>query len=93
LPDDPDDWYRFNLTQPGNLTVTLSDFTPVDGQIVLYRGRCAAPILLKNNGNSETVKVVELGLQPAGYYLIWIITDRNFSSTRPYKLHIKVTES
>jgi hypothetical protein len=93
LPDDPDDWYRFNLTQPGNLTVTLSDFTPVDGQIVLYRGRCAAPMLLKNNGNSETVKVVELGLQPAGYYLIWVITDRNFSNTRPYKLHIQVTDS
>jgi hypothetical protein len=91
LPDDQNDWYHFALGGPGNVIITLSDFIPQEGQLIAYRGSCTAPIFLKNNGNFEALKVLELGIQPAENYVIWVITDGNFSTARPYKLHVAVT--
>jgi hypothetical protein len=96
LPDDHNDWYRFTLTEEANVVVTMSNFVPREGQLLVYKdsGTCqSTPTLLKHDGDrNEIFKIVDLGLQPAGQYLIWVLTDINFSQTQPYRLRVSVTE-
>jgi hypothetical protein len=96
LPDDHNDWYRFTLTEESNVVVTMSNFVPREGQLLVYKdsGTCQnTPSLLQHDGDrNETFKIVDLGLQPAGQYLIWVLTDINFNQTQPYRLRVSVTE-
>jgi hypothetical protein len=91
LPDDQNDWYRFTLAETGRVRITLSNYVPRDGQIIAYAGNCTAPVFLRNNGSFDITKIIELGVQPAGEYFIWVLTDSNFNSTQPYQLHVAVT--
>ncbi|MBK8901373.1 MAG: cadherin domain-containing protein [Anaerolineaceae bacterium] len=69
--DDVEDWYAFTLTSPGNLTITLSNFEPAQGQLVVYGGVCGSGLVaLQNNGNSQSTKIINLGVRPAGTYYI-----------------------
>ncbi|MCA9954960.1 MAG: cadherin domain-containing protein [Anaerolineales bacterium] len=69
--DDVEDWYAFTLNSPGNLVVTLSNFEPSQGQLVVYGGVCGSNLVaLQNNGNALPTKVIDLGVQPAGTYYI-----------------------
>lgn len=88
LPDDKDDWYHFSLPRSGDLRVVLTNFTPIAGQITVWRGSCAALTFLGNNGDFTATKIVELGLQPAGSYYAWVITDGSFTNTEAYELTI-----
>lgn len=87
LPNDNADWYVFQLTNPANLTVTLSNFTPIQGQIILYRGMCGSLTFIRNNGNFQSTKIISVGVQPAGTYYVRIIIDGP-KSTTPYNLRI-----
>lgn len=87
LPNDATDWYVFQLTNPANLTVTLSNFTPIQGQIILYRGTCGSLTFIRNNGNFQSTKIISVGVQPAGTYYVRIIIDGP-KSTTPYNLRI-----
>jgi hypothetical protein len=93
LPDDQHDWYRFTLTEQANIVVSLTNHVPRKGQLLLYSGGdCTEPKYLQHDGTVNTPnRVVDLGLQPAGQYLVWVLTDNNFSSTRPYTLLVEVT--
>jgi hypothetical protein len=91
LPDDHNDFYRFTLAEEANVIVTLSNFVPREGQLILHSGSCTSLTFLKNDGSSNMNKVVDLGLQPAGQYIIWVLTDGNFSATQPYRLRVSVT--
>lgn len=93
LPDDQHDWYRFTLTEESHVVVTLNNFVPRKGQLILYSdsGTCSAPNFLQNNGDDEANKVVDLGVRPAGDYLIWVLTDVNFNNVQPYTLRVNVT--
>lgn len=87
FPDDQIDLYTFNLTSTSNLSVTLTDFTPIKGQIVLFYGDCdAPPVTIANNGNSSSTKTLTLQNQPAGTYILMVVTDGTYSSTKSYKL-------
>ena len=91
LPDDFQDWYWFELANTSNVVVRLTDFLPVDGQIVAYSttdGTCDTLQFLANNGNFSPTKIIDLGSQPAGRYYIRVIKDGP-ASTIPYKLHIQ----
>ena len=88
LPDDANDWYRFTLESAARVRVIMANYV-ADGQIVVYRGNCTSPTILKNNGDNQTTKVVDLGSLEAGSYLIWVIVDSKFSSTVPYSLRIE----
>jgi hypothetical protein len=94
LPDDQQDWYRFTLTEQANIVVSLTNHVPRFGQLILYAGGdCTEPEFLQNEGTVNTPnRVVNLGLQPAGQYFVWVLTDVNFSTTQPYVLRIDVTE-
>ncbi len=88
LPDDANDWYRFTLESAARVRVVMTNYI-ADGQIVVYRGNCTSPTILKNNGDNQTTKVVDLGSLEAGSYLIWVIVDSRFSSTVPYSLRVE----
>lgn len=89
LPDDVNDWYTFTTTSTSNLTVELTNFVPVNGQILVYLGTCNDATFLQNNGDFSMTKIVSLGSQPAGTYLIWIINDGPMNDDVPYNLIIR----
>ena len=88
LPDDASDWYRFTLESTARVRVVMANYV-ADGQIVVYRGNCTSPTILKNNGDNQTTKVVDLGPLEPGTYLVWVIVDSRFSSTVPYSLRVE----
>lgn len=91
LPEDRDDWYQFDLPSSGNLLVELSNFTPMKGQLTVFRGdSCSSRLLLGINGNPAVNKVVDLGTQPAGHYYIYVSNDAA-PSTVPYTLRVNFT--
>jgi hypothetical protein len=88
-PNDAVDWYQFDLNTSGNLTVRLSEFVPIAGQVAVYRGRnCDSIVFLGSNGDFTPLKVVNLGNQPAGKYYVFISNDGNFTNVTPYKLRV-----
>jgi hypothetical protein len=94
LPDDVDDWYRFDLPSSGHLIVELTDFVPLMGQVVVYTGTSCDSIQqtpLGNNGNDQSTKVVDLGQRSAGRYFIWIINDGALNATEHYRLRVRFT--
>jgi hypothetical protein len=91
-PDDKDDWFFFETTQPSELTVELRDFSPGAGQIVVASGQsCGGLKFIGNNGSSTPIKIVSLGQRPAGRYFIWIINDGVFDANSAYRLHVRST--
>lgn len=90
LPDDANDWYRFTLESPANLKVKLSNYM-ADGQIVLFTGNCTSPTILRNNGNYESVKEIDMGPQEEGTYFIWVLTDHGFTSASAYTLMVETS--
>lgn len=90
LPDDANDWYRFTLTSPARVRAILQDFT-AEGQFIIWSGNCTSPTYVRHNGDTGVVpnRIVDLGLQEAGTYFVWIISDARLSSTAPYYLRIE----
>lgn len=89
LPDDIHDWYEFTLTEPGHLTVELTNFVPVNGQIILYSGTCNTATLLQNNGDFLTTKIIDVGQRPAGNYILWLINDGPLNNQKSYNLIVR----
>ncbi len=88
LPEDIFDWYRFTLSSSGKLNVELSNFVPMAGQLTAFRGAsCDSRELLGIDGSTATSKVLDLGLQPAGNYYIFVSNDGD-PSTIPYTLRV-----
>jgi hypothetical protein len=89
-PDDPNDWYNFELHTSGKLTVQVDNFVPLAGQVAVYRGNsCDNLIFLGSNGNFGTTKIVDLGPQPPGKYYLYVSNDGILNNVNPYKLEIK----
>ena len=90
LPEDRDDWYRFTVADSTTITIRLSNFLPQRGQIAAYYGEsCGTASFLGNNGSRSTEKVLELGLQPAGTYFIYVSNDGQLSDEAPYFLIVE----
>ena len=92
LPDDDEDWYWFDLPTSGDISIQLTEFQPIAGQIIAYfstSGTCSTLQFLKHNGDFSTIKIINLSAQPAGRYYIRIITDGPKSNTVTYKLYIQ----
>ena len=87
-PDDVNDWYRFSLGSSGKLVIELTNFVPVQGQIILYKGNCGNLVIVKNNGNFLPTKTIEVESVDPGSYYVRVITDGPFSTT-PYKLRVR----
>lgn len=93
LPDDVDDWYRFTLNGgPVKVLVELTNFVPINDQIVLYRGTCGDGLsIVANNGNFSPNKTIEVDLLTAGTYHIRVITRDGKFSTTPYTLKVNAS--
>lgn len=88
LADDADDWYQFELDTATDLTIELTNFLPVDGQITAWFGPCNALTFLGHNGDFSTTKLLDLGRRLPGEYHIWLINDGSTTITTPYHLHV-----
>jgi hypothetical protein len=89
LAEDINDWYGFTLNSPSDLTVNLTDFIPIAGQITLWRGTCNSLTLIGQNGDFSTEKSINVSNQPAGTYYIWLISDGPINFTNLYELSIE----
>ena len=87
--NDRDDWYSFVLPASRFVQVRLTNFLPEEGQLVVAQGQCDELKLVGHNGDFSTEKIIDLGLQPAGLYYIWIITDGPPNSTEAYRLIVQ----
>ncbi|WP_420631213.1 hypothetical protein [Candidatus Leptofilum sp.] len=88
LAENTHDWYQFSLTSPTDVTVKLTNFAPVAGQIIIWRGSCDTLTLLGQNGNFSTTKTVSLTNQPVGTYYVWLINDGGANFNDEYTLDI-----
>lgn len=90
--DDKDDWFFFDLATAAKVRVELRNFEPRAGQIIVAGGLgCGSLHLIGNNGSSATDKIVDIGLQPAGRYYIWVINDGTQSADSIYRLQVQAT--
>lgn len=86
LAQDVDDWYVFHTDKTGDITVELTDFTPIAGQIVLWAGVCQAATFLGHNGDFSTTKVIHVKNQPPGDFILRLINDGPLDDKDPYSL-------
>jgi len=93
LAEDTTDWYRVTLDAPARMKVRLSGFS-VAGQLVVYAGNCTAPgNPIGHNGDLGIVpnREIDLGVQQAGTYFIWVIANAASTSAAPYALRVEAT--
>jgi hypothetical protein len=90
-PDDAEDWYTFSMASAGTITVRVDDFTPIAGQVALYKGsNCGNLLFLANNGDYSTTKIVQVGSQQAGRFFIFVSNDGSPNDVDPYELRVQV---
>jgi hypothetical protein len=83
--EDADDWYTFALDSHSDVVVKLSNYEPIEGQILVVKGRCDDLERIGHNGDFSMEKTVRLNnLAPANYY-IWLITDNVRTNGDPYQ--------
>lgn len=88
--EDFQDWYHFTLPVDAQVTVRLSQFVPLAGQIAIYRGpTCGSAEFLVNNGDTTLEKVLNLGIQQAAHFFIFVSNDGVYNDTQPYILLIE----
>jgi hypothetical protein len=92
LAEDAQDWYRFMLSEPADLNISLTNFAPENGQAALYYGpACGSLTFVRNNGDVGTNKSMNLGQQPAGRYFLFVSNDGQMNTDTPYRLLIEAT--
>ncbi|VAW36772.1 hypothetical protein MNBD_CHLOROFLEXI01-3067 [hydrothermal vent metagenome] len=89
LAEDVNDWYQFTLNTNSDLTISLTNFVPIAGQITLWRGNCDNLTLVGNNGDFSAEKSISASNQPAGTYYIWLINDDAINTTDLYTLSVQ----
>jgi hypothetical protein len=88
LAEDSYDWYTFTLQTTKSITVNLTNFVPVAGQITIWRGTCQNLTFLGQDGDFATTKSINLSNQPAGTYYIWVINDGSPNANEKYGLSV-----
>ncbi|MCB8981160.1 MAG: hypothetical protein H6657_27465 [Ardenticatenaceae bacterium] len=88
LAEDVYDWYGLTLDATSNLTIKLTNFVPIAGQITVWRGSCDNLTFLGQNGDFATTKTIQLSNQPPGNYSIWIINDGPTNTNQKYTLTV-----
>ena len=85
--DDVEDWYAITLTSQQNVTVVLSSFESVQGQLLAYGGTCGGSLqLLQNDGSPSTTKTLNLNNLAPGTYYIRVYSDPVTNTT--YRLQV-----
>ncbi len=89
LAEDINDWYVFELSQSDAVQVIWHNFIPAEGQITVWRGVCGDLVLVGNDGSTAVNRTLNLGQQPPGRYLIWLINDGPLNNTDFYTLRVQ----
>ncbi len=84
------DYFEFFLESRQVVTVEMTGFEPKEGQIVVRRGQCDDLVIVGQNANPTVDKIVNLGSQPAGRYLIQIVNDGPPMPNSLYRLFVRV---
>ncbi len=91
LPDDSEDWYVFTLTSAGKLTFKITNYTPADGQLVIYKSPSCVPSTLQQIGHDSTItptgQIILLGQTPGDYY-VRVISAPIPANPTPYTLEV-----
>jgi hypothetical protein len=90
LAEDVNDWYQFSLNTTDNITVNLTNFVPIAGQITLWRGNCGSLTFVGQNGDFAATKNISLMNQPPGNYYLWLINDGQANSKDTYTLTVLI---
>lgn len=88
LAENVHDWYHFSLDAPSNITIKLTEFEPIAGQITIWKGSCGNLTFLGQNGDFSKTKTITLSNQSAGDYYIWLINDGGVNQNDKYTLDI-----
>ena len=89
-PNDEDDWYYFDIIQPGMISINLRNFLPIDGQLAVWAGGGCDELdtLAGHNANFLPEKDVSFYAQPDRYF-IWVSNSDGVGYDSPYSLYIK----
>ncbi len=89
LAEDENDWYRFSLSQMTQVQVELSNFIPQAGQVTVWYGvPCTAAVRVGHDGTIAVNRVLDLGMQPAGDYFIWLINAGALNTADLYTIEV-----
>jgi hypothetical protein len=87
------DYYRFQLTESSVVTVELTNFVPLKGQLIVRKAEnCDDPALanpIGRNPDSVLNRTLSLGTRPPGQYFIQIINDGPAETQQLYRLIVK----
>lgn len=88
--DDLADWYTFDLHLPGEVEIRVENFVPMWGQATVYRGPvCNGALLVKIIGDPLTDKILDLGLQPADRFYLFVSNDGDLNFTDMYHVTVE----
>jgi hypothetical protein len=88
--EDRDDWYSLSINTTSNVTIELTEYEPVEGQILIAKGQCDTLERIGHNGDYSTNKIIKLDDLQIGRYHIWLITDNVDTIGEPYKYNLMV---
>jgi hypothetical protein len=85
-PQNQGSFFRFTLSQTGNVRIDLTNFVPREGQLIVWTSGCASLI---RNTNTALNRVLDLGQQIGGTYIIQLINDGPRNVKDPYGLIVR----
>jgi hypothetical protein len=85
-PQNQGSFFRFTLNQSRNVRIDLSNFIPREGQLVVWSNGCVSLI---RNTNTALNRVLDLGVQNGGTYIIQLINDGPKNTKDPYGLIVR----
>lgn len=85
-PENQGNFFRFTTTQRGNVRIELTNFVPREGQLIIWTNNCAA---LVRNTNTDLNRVLDLGQQESGTYIIQLINDGPNNTKDAYGLLVR----
>lgn len=93
-PDTRNAVYHFVLIEEADVVVELSEFTPRDGQVTVYKdtGNGCDPETLEflgSDGSNNLDRKVSLGRQEAGNYYIHVFSGSDLSQEQAYTLLVQ----
>jgi hypothetical protein len=90
LPDDTEDWYKFTINSAGPVSVRVTNYSPPDGQLLVYSGSCSAlnlPAIGHDPAISPSGSVSFTSL-PAGTYFVRVYTAVILNNPPQYTLTV-----
>ncbi len=83
-PNDQTDYFYFDMTTNGEISITLENLSGSGRQLILYYQSPDNPVV---SDDEEPFQIVR-GNRPAGRYLVRIYVESNHNTTTPYTLRV-----